>query len=81
MNMPMQGTSADIIKKAMIDIDAEFAAKKLRSKMVLQIHDELVFDCVNDEADAVAEIVKRKMEDVVKLSVPLVVDITVGGTL
>ena len=81
MNMPMQGSSADIIKKAMIDIDGEFTDKKLCSKMILQIHDELVFDCVNDEVDIVAEIVKRRMEGVIKLAVPLTVDITVWETL
>jgi DNA polymerase-1 len=81
MNMPMQGSSADIIKKAMIEIDREFTAKHLESKMVLQIHDELVFDCVPDETDTVQKIIKDKMETVVKLCVPLTVDITVGETL
>lgn len=81
MNMPMQGSSADIIKKAMIDIDAELTGRKLQSKMILQIHDELVFDCVGDEVDIMAEIVKRRMESVIKLSVPLTVDVTVGETL
>jgi 5'-3' exonuclease len=81
MNMPMQGSSADIIKKAMAAIDGEFTAKKLQSIMVLQIHDELVFDCVDAETGTVAEIVKRNMENAAKLSVPLVVDITVGESL
>jgi DNA polymerase I-like protein with 3'-5' exonuclease and polymerase domains len=81
MNMPMQGSSADIIKKAMCDIDKEFTAKNLKSKMVLQIHDELVFDCVESELAAVREIVKEKMESAVQLKVPLTVDITFGETL
>jgi DNA polymerase-1 len=81
MNMPMQGSSADIIKKAMIEIDGEMSAKKMKSKMILQIHDELVFDCADGEAETAAEIVKRRMEGVVKLAVPLTVDITVGDTL
>jgi DNA polymerase I-like protein with 3'-5' exonuclease and polymerase domains/5'-3' exonuclease len=81
MNMPMQGSSADIIKKAMVEIDREFAAKKLQSKMVLQIHDELVFDCVADEVEAVQKIIKDKMETVVQLKVPLTVDVMVGDSL
>jgi DNA polymerase-1 len=81
MNMPMQGSSADIIKKAMIEIDNEFTDRNLKSKMVLQIHDELVFDCTGGEVETVKEIIKRKMEGVIKLSVPLTVDITADRTL
>ena len=81
MNMPMQGTAADIIKKAMIKIDAEFKERGLKSLMVLQIHDELVFDCLPEEVDAVCEIAKRQMEGVVQLPVKLEVNISVDDTL
>ena len=81
MNMPMQGSAADIIKKAMIDIDHEMTERGLKSLMVLQIHDELVFDCVPEEIDAVSEIVKRHMEGVVQLPVKLAVNISVDTTL
>lgn len=81
MNMPMQGTAADIIKKAMINIDKEMTALNLKSLMVLQIHDELVFDCVPEEVATVQEIVKRNMENVIKLSLKLEVNVTVADTL
>lgn len=81
MNMPMQGSAADIIKKAMIAIDQEMTAKHLKSLMVLQIHDELVFDCVPEEIDIVQEIAKRCMENVVQLSVKLEVNISIDDTL
>jgi DNA polymerase-1 len=81
MNMPMQGSSADIIKKAMIDIDAEFTKQGLKSLMILQIHDELVFDVPADETEIISEIIRSKMENAVKLSIPLTVDVTVGETL
>ena len=81
MNMPMQGTAADIIKKAMIGIDREMTERGLKSLMVLQIHDELVFDCLPEEIDAVTEIVKRHMENVVQLSVKLEVNVSVDTTL
>jgi DNA polymerase I-like protein with 3'-5' exonuclease and polymerase domains len=76
MNMPMQGTSADIIKMAMVNIDKEMTEKKLSSVMTLQIHDELVFDCPDGEVRIMKELVKRNMENIVKLSVPLTVDIS-----
>ena len=79
LNAPIQGTSADIIKKAMVEIYKEFKDKHLKSKMVIQVHDELVFDCVSDEKDTVIEIVKRVMENIYKLSVPLQVDIEYGS--
>lgn len=81
MNMPMQGSAADIIKKAMVEIDREITERGLKSLMVLQIHDELVFDCVADEVDTVSEIVKRHMEGIVKLPVKLEVNLSVGATL
>ncbi|MCQ2382041.1 MAG: DNA polymerase [Clostridia bacterium] len=81
MNMPMQGTAADIIKKAMIKIDREVTERGLKSLMVLQIHDELVFDCVPEEVDILSEIVKRHMENVVELPVKLEVNLSVDSTL
>lgn len=74
VNSPIQGTAADIIKKAMLDIDKEINAQKLKSKMILQVHDELIFEVPLAEEDAMKKIVKEKMENVVKLSVPLKVD-------
>ena len=81
LNTPIQGSAADILKKAMVDIDKEFDKRNLKSKMLLQIHDELVFNVVNDEVDIVKSIVKEIMEHVYKLSVPLEVDISFGNDL
>ena len=78
LNTPVQGTAADIIKIAMIDIFNEFNKKKLKSKMILQIHDELIFNVYKDEEKIVKEIIKDKMENAYKLSVPLEVDIEEG---
>ena len=81
LNTPIQGSSADILKKAMIEIDKEFESKHLKSKMLLQIHDELIFNVLEDEIDVVREIVKRVMENTVSLPVPLPVDIHIGHNL
>ena len=78
LNTPIQGTSADIIKKAMIEIFKEFKKRHLKSRLVIQVHDELVFDCAKDELEEVKEIVKDIMENIYKLSVPLLVDIEYG---
>jgi len=78
LNAPIQGTSADIIKKAMIDIDREFKKLELKVKMIIQVHDELVFDCPEEEIDVVINIIKNKMEDVYHLNVPLKVEIVKG---
>ena len=79
LNTPVQGSSADILKKAMIEIFQEFKERKLKSKMLIQVHDELVFNVLNDELDTVKEIVKRIMENTYKLNVPLKVDIEMGS--
>ena len=79
LNTPVQGSSADIIKKAMIEIANEFKKQKLKSKMLLQVHDELIFNCYKDELEKVKTIVKDIMENTYKLSVPLKVDIEVGN--
>ncbi|MDD2518438.1 MAG: DNA polymerase I [Bacilli bacterium] len=78
LNTPIQGTSADIIKKSMIEIAEQFEAKELKSKMILQVHDELIFDVLESELDIVTEIVKTTMENTYKLLVPLKVDINYG---
>lgn len=78
LNTPIQGTSADIIKKAMVDIQREFQKQGIKSKMILQVHDELVFDCLKSELQQVIEIVREKMDQVYSLSVPLEVDIEYG---
>ena len=79
VNAPIQGTSADIIKLAMIAIDRRIREEGLRSKMVLQIHDELCFDTFPDEVEALKAIVVPEMENVIKLTVPLTVDVGVGS--
>ncbi len=78
INAPIQGTSADIIKKAMIGVDRKIAEAGLRSRMVLQIHDELVFDAIESEADMLKDIVKQEMENVIPLSIPLTVECNYG---
>ena len=78
LNTPIQGTSADIIKKAMVDVDKKMKEKNLKSKMILQVHDELIFDALESEKDILESIIKESMESVVKFSVPLKVDIESG---
>ena len=78
LNTPIQGSSADILKKAMIEIYKEFKEKNLKSKILIQVHDELVFNVLNSELEEVKEIVKRIMENTYILNVPLVVDIETG---
>lgn len=78
LNTPVQGTAADILKKAMIEIYNEFNKLKLKSKMIIQVHDELVFDCLEEEKDKVIEIVTNIMENTYKLDVPLKVEIDCG---
>ncbi len=78
LNTPIQGTSADIIKKAMVEIDKEFKSKNLKSKMILQVHDELIFDTLKEEQEQVEKIVDDIMDNVYELSVPLKVDIESG---
>ena len=78
LNTPIQGTSADIIKKAMIDVYNKFRENNLKSKMILQVHDELIFDCLEEELEIVKKIVSEVMENVIELKVPLKVDINYG---
>lgn len=78
LNTPIQGSSADILKKAMIDIYNEFKKKGLKSKMILQVHDELIFNVLKQEEDVVKKIVDDCMDNAYKLDVPLKVDIETG---
>lgn len=78
LNTPVQGTSADIMKMAMIKVYRKLNEYNLKSKMIIQVHDEIIIDTAEDEMDIVKEIVKDSMENVCKLSVPLKVDINYG---
>jgi DNA polymerase-1 len=78
VNMPIQGTASDIIKIAMNRIDAEMRERGLRSKMLLQVHDELIFEGPASELDALREMVLRVMPASLSLAVPLKVDVKVG---
>jgi DNA polymerase-1 len=78
VNTPLQGTAADLIKLAMIQIDRELRERGLRARMVLQVHDELVFDVPTAESATVQTLVKQAMEHVVELSVPIVADVAAG---
>jgi len=79
INTPLQGTAADLIKLAMIRIDQRLAKEKLKSRMTLQVHDELVFDVPEDEVEPMRALVQQEMEHVIELSVPLVADVGVGN--
>jgi len=78
LNTPIQGTSADIIKKAMVLVFEEFKKRNLKSKMIIQVHDELVFDTLKEEKEEVIKIITDIMENVMDLKVPLKVDIEYG---
>ena len=78
LNTPIQGSSADILKKAMIDIYNEFKKNNIKSKMLLQVHDELIFNLVKEEQDKVTKIVENCMDNAFKLDVPLKVEINIG---
>ena len=78
INAPIQGSAADIIKIAMININSELKKQSLKSKMLLQVHDELVFDVHKSEKDQIKDIVKTTMESAVKLKVPLKIDLEFG---
>lgn len=79
VNSPIQGSAADIIKLAMNAVTRRFEKENLQSRMILTVHDELVFDALKSEQDKVCEIVKGEMENVITLEVPLVVDIGIGS--
>ena len=79
VNTPIQGTAADIIKQAMIRIDQRIQGEKLRARMILQIHDELVFEAEKDEIETLMEMVKKEMEGAMELDVPIKVSISRGA--
>ena len=79
INTPVQGSAADIIKIAMVKINNEFQKKSIKSKLILQVHDELIFDCLKDELNIVEEIISSSMQNAYKLKVPLKVDIGLGN--
>lgn len=79
LNTPIQGTASDILKKAMVEIYDKFKELGLKSKMIIQVHDELVFNVVNSELEQVSNIVKEIMENTYKLAVPLKVEIEYGS--
>ena len=79
VNAPIQGSAADVIKLAMIKIDEKFADKNLKTKMLLQVHDELVFEAPEEEVEVVSELIKTEMESAYKTTVPLLVEVGVGN--
>jgi DNA polymerase I len=78
LNTPLQGTAADLIKLAMITISRQLAEEKFNAKMILQVHDELLFEAPHDEIDRLRPLVRKAMEQVHQLAVPLVVDLKAG---
>ena len=79
INMPIQATAADIIKRAMVNLFHELRERKLESRLILQVHDELVLECPTHEITTVAPMVRRIMEEAYKLDAPLQVDVKVGA--
>jgi DNA polymerase I len=78
VNMPIQGTAADILKRAMIDLHGELSRRRLRTRMILTVHDELLFEAPKEEVDDAAALVRERMEQAVKLDVPLDVDVGIA---
>lgn len=80
MNAPIQGSAADIIKVAMVKVNNELKKGNFKSTLILQVHDELILNVYKDELDDIKELVKKSMEEVLTLNVPLEVDINTGNT-
>ena len=78
VNSPIQGSCADLVKVAMVSIYKEFKKRKLKTKLIMQIHDELVFDVDREELDTVKDVVKKNMEKALSLSVPIKVNLKFG---
>src|SRR6185503_10556100 len=78
MNTPIQGSAADLMKLAMINVQQAIEKKKLASKMIMTVHDELVFDMIKEEQDDMIELVRKEMETPMRLSVPIKVSLKVG---
>ncbi|MEI6744680.1 MAG: DNA polymerase I [Methylococcaceae bacterium] len=79
INAPMQGTAADIIKRAMLKVDAWLATENVDAKMIMQVHDELVFEVKTEQLDSTIEMIKTLMNSAAELTVPLIVDVGVGN--
>ena len=79
LNTPIQGTSADIMKIAMVEIFNKMKNSNIRSKMLLQVHDELIFDVISEEKDKLEKIVRETMETCVKIDVPFKVSVDYGN--
>ena len=80
MNTPIQGTAADIMKMAMINVYKKLKEKNLKSKIIVQVHDELLIETLKEEKEEVKKILKQEMENVIKLDIPLKVDISEGNS-
>lgn len=80
MNAPIQGSAADLIKLAMIEIDKRMRREQVRSRMILQIHDELIFDVLEEEREIMLKIVEEGMQNVMQLKVPLIANASFGKT-
>ena len=78
LNMPIQGTAADIIKLAMVNVDRRLKAEKLQARLILQVHDELIVECPEAEAEHVRKLLEEEMENAVQLSVPLIAEAHIG---
>ena len=81
MNMPLQGSAADVMKIAMIKVDEEITRRALKSKVVMQIHDEIIVDCPDDEVEAVKEILLTQMPNALDIGCKLTVDLGQGANL
>jgi DNA polymerase-1 len=78
INTPIQGTAADLIKKAMVIIDGELDKRRMRSRMLIQVHDELVFETPEEEKEELGRLVKEKMENAIVFDVPIRVNVSTG---
>ncbi|MCA1590506.1 MAG: hypothetical protein LC734_08985 [Acidobacteria bacterium] len=79
INMPIQGTASDIVKMSMLSVDAALKNAGLRTQIIMQIHDELLFEAPNAEVERASEIIKREMENAAALAVPLIAEIGSGN--
>nr|MBA4186096.1 DNA polymerase I [Acidobacteriota bacterium] len=78
INMPIQGTASDIVKIAMLKVDAALKRENLKTRIIMQVHDELLLESPNDEVERALEIIKKEMDSAVELDVPLIVEIGAG---
>ena len=79
INMPLQGTASDIVKIAMLKVDKDLEREGLKTQMIMQVHDELLFEAPEAEVEKASEIIKRSMESAVELDVPLTVEVGAGA--